>query len=253
MILPTISSLVRRPASLMCISCRAGPRQREAALKMARQYFIETGEPERKYFIARRQSYHGNTLGALAVGGNPWRRDPFAPLLIETHHVAPCYEYRERRPDETAENYGRRLAAELEARFHDLGPENVIAFVAETVVGATAGALMPVPGYFKRVREVCDRHGVLLILDEVMCGMGRTGTLHACEQEEISPDLMAIAEGVGWRLRADRRRPGPGQNFPGVCDWLGAVPARTYLHGPPLELRRCFGSPASDRARRSAR
>ena len=174
-----------------------GSEAMEAALKMARQYFIEAGEPKRKYFIARRQSYHGNTLGALAVGGNPWRREHFAPLLIETHHVAPCYEYRERRPDETAESYGRRLAAELEAKIHDLGPENVIAFVAETVVGATAGALMPVPGYFKRVREVCDRHGVLLILDEVMCGMGRTGTLHACEQEGISPDLMAIAKGLG--------------------------------------------------------
>jgi adenosylmethionine-8-amino-7-oxononanoate aminotransferase len=174
-----------------------GSEAMEAALKMARQYFVEIGEPERKYFIARHQSYHGNTLGALAVGGNAWRKRQFAPLLIETHHVAPCYEYRDRRSDETSEAYGRRLALELEAKIGDLGPEKVIAFVAETVVGATAGALTPVPSYFKRVREVCDRHHILLILDEVMCGMGRTGTLHACEQDGITPDLMAIAKGLG--------------------------------------------------------
>jgi adenosylmethionine-8-amino-7-oxononanoate aminotransferase len=169
----------------------------EAALKMARQYFVETGQPERRHFIARRQSYHGNTLGALAVGGNEWRRGQFAPLLIETHHVAPCYEYRGRQPEETPDAYGARLAAELEAKIEALGPESVIAFVAETVGGATSGAITPVPGYFRRIREICDRYGVLLILDEVMCGMGRTGSLHACEQEGVSPDLMTIAKGLG--------------------------------------------------------
>jgi adenosylmethionine-8-amino-7-oxononanoate aminotransferase len=169
----------------------------EAALKMARQYFVEIGEPERRHFIARRQSYHGNTLGALAVGGNLWRRRQFAPLLIETHHVAPCFEYRDRRPDETPRQYGARLAAELEAKIAELGPRTVMAFIAETVGGATAGCITPVEGYFRRVREICDRHGILLILDEVMCGMGRTGTLHACEQEGIAPDLMAIAKGLG--------------------------------------------------------
>jgi adenosylmethionine-8-amino-7-oxononanoate aminotransferase len=169
----------------------------EAALKLARQYFVEKGESERKHFIARKQSYHGNTLGALAVGGNEWRRKQFAPLLIETSHVSPCYEYRDRRPDETPEAYGERLAQELEAKIQELGPKTVLAFIAETVVGATLGAVTAVPGYFKRVREVCDKHGVLLILDEVMCGMGRTGTLHACEQEGITPDLMTIAKGLG--------------------------------------------------------
>jgi adenosylmethionine-8-amino-7-oxononanoate aminotransferase len=169
----------------------------EAALKLARQYFVEAGEPGRRHFIARRQSYHGNTLGALAVGGNEWRRKQFAPLLIETSHVSPCYEYRDRNPDETPEVYGELLAQELEAKIDELGPETVIAFVAETVVGATLGAVAAVPGYFRRVREICDRNGILLILDEVMCGMGRTGTLHACEQEGVSPDLMAIAKGLG--------------------------------------------------------
>jgi len=169
----------------------------EAALKMARQYFVEIGKPERRHIIGRQQSYHGNTLGALAVGGNMWRRKQFAPLLMESHHVSPCYEYRGKRADESPRQYGERLAAELEAKIEALGPKTVIAFIAETVGGATAGCVLPVEGYFKRVREICDRHGVLLILDEVMCGMGRTGTLHACEREGISPDLMAIAKGLG--------------------------------------------------------
>lgn len=169
----------------------------EAALKMARQYFVEIGQPQRRHFVARRQSYHGNTLGALAVGGNQWRRKQFAPLLIDTHHVSPCFEYRGRRADETPRQYGERLAQELEAKLAELGPDTVIAFIAETVGGATSGAIAPVEGYFKRIREICNRHGILLILDEVMCGMGRTGTLHACEQEGIAPDLMAIAKGLG--------------------------------------------------------
>jgi len=169
----------------------------ESALKMARQYFVEIGQPQRTHFIARRQSYHGNTLGALAVGGNAWRREPFAPILVPATHVSPCYPYREQRDGESAEQYGLRLAAELEAAIVAQGADRVIAFVAETVGGATAGVLTPVPGYFKAVRAVCDKYGVLLILDEVMCGMGRTGSLHACEQEGVVPDLMTIAKGLG--------------------------------------------------------
>lgn len=169
----------------------------EAALKMARQYFLETGQPQRSRLIARRQSYHGNTLGALAAGGNAWRRVQFEPLLIETHHIAPCYPYRDRAEGESLEDYGRRAADELEAKLLDLGPETVCAFVAETVVGATAGALVPAPGYLRRIREICDQYGVLLILDEVMCGMGRTGTLFAYEQEGIVPDMVTIAKGLG--------------------------------------------------------
>jgi adenosylmethionine-8-amino-7-oxononanoate aminotransferase len=169
----------------------------EAALKMARQYFVERGQPQRRHVIARRQSYHGNTLGALATGGNEWRRAPFSPLLIETHHIDPCFAYRFREPGETDEAYAARAADALEAKIQELGPDTVMAFVAETVVGATAGAVPPVADYFKRIRRICDRHGVLLVLDEVMCGMGRTGTLHACEQEGIAPDLMTIAKGLG--------------------------------------------------------
>jgi adenosylmethionine-8-amino-7-oxononanoate aminotransferase len=174
-----------------------GSEAMEASLKMARQYFVETGQPQRRHFIGRRQSYHGNTLGVLAVGGNAMRRQQFSPLLFEAHHVAPPYSYRDRRDGETPEQYGERLAAELDAKIRELGPDTVIGFVAETVGGATQGCTTPPPGYFKRVREICDRHGILLILDEVMCGMGRTGTLHACEQEGIAPDLLAIAKGLG--------------------------------------------------------
>ncbi len=169
----------------------------EAALKMARQYFVEIGEPQRRRIIARQQSYHGNTLGALAAGGNEWRREPFRPLLIEAHHIDPCYAYRYRRAGESDEAYAARAAQALEDMIVELGPETVMAFVAETVVGATLGAVPPVADYFKRIRAICDRYGVLLILDEVMCGMGRTGTLHACAQEGISPDLMTIAKGLG--------------------------------------------------------
>ena len=169
----------------------------ETALKMARQYFLEIGQPQRTHFISRRQSYHGNTLGALAIGGNQWRREPFAPLLIDVTHVSPCYPYREQRAEENAEQYGARLAAELDETILELGADSVIAFIAEPVAGATLGAAPAVPGYFKRVKEVCDRHGILLILDEVMCGMGRCGTLFACEAEGVVPDLITIAKGLG--------------------------------------------------------
>ena len=169
----------------------------ETALKMARQYFVERGEPQRRRFIARRQSYHGNTLGALSVGGNRWRKAPFEPILIESHHIDPCYAYRHQQPGESIEAYGARAADLLEAKLQELGPETVIAFVAETVVGATLGAVPPAPGYFRRIREICDRYGVLLILDEVMCGMGRTGTLYACEQDGIAPDIAVVAKGLG--------------------------------------------------------
>jgi len=174
-----------------------GSEAMEAALKLARQYFVEIGQPRRAKFIARRNSYHGNTLGALAVGGNAWRRQQFAPLLIDVEHVAPPYAYRDRRADETDAQYGERLVAEIGQAIERVGGDNVIAFVAETVGGATSGCLTAPPGYYKAVRELCDRHGILLILDEVMCGMGRTGSLHACEQEGVAPDLMAIAKGLG--------------------------------------------------------
>jgi adenosylmethionine-8-amino-7-oxononanoate aminotransferase len=169
----------------------------EAALKMARQYFVEKGEPQRRHIIARRQSYHGNTLGALAVGGNEWRRRQFKPLLIETHHIDPCYAYRLQGAGETDQAYAARAAQALENQILALGADTVIAFVAETVAGATLGAAPPVADYLNQVRRICDRYGVLLILDEVMCGMGRTGRLYACEEDGVVPDLVTIAKGLG--------------------------------------------------------
>ncbi|MCL4747459.1 MAG: aspartate aminotransferase family protein [Burkholderiaceae bacterium] len=169
----------------------------EAAIKLARQYFLETGEPGRHHFISRRQSYHGNTLGALSISGNEPRRAPYLPYLFETTRIAPCYPYRDRRADESEEQYGLRVANELSAALERLGAKNVAAFVAETVCGATLGAQPAVPGYFKRIREICDANGILLILDEVMCGMGRTGSLYAFEAEGVAPDIVTCAKGLG--------------------------------------------------------
>ena len=179
-----------------------GSEAMEASLKLCRQYFLEINQPQRSHVIARRQSYHGNTLGALSAGGNQWRRQPFEPLLSSgVSHIAPCYHYRDAEPGESLEEYGLRVANELEAEILRIGPERVAAFLAEPVVGATLGAVAPVPGYFQRIREICDQYGVLLVLDEVMCGMGRTGSLFACEQEGIAPDVLCIAKGLGAGLQ----------------------------------------------------
>jgi adenosylmethionine-8-amino-7-oxononanoate aminotransferase len=169
----------------------------EAALKLARQYHLERGDSRRTRFIARRLGYHGNTLGALAAGGSVWRRAPYAPMLIDVPLVEPCFEYRFAEPGETPEDYGRRAADSLEQEIVRLGPETVAAFIAETVVGATTGAVPPVPGYLKHIREICTLHGVLLILDEVMCGSGRTGTFLACEQDDVVPDIVTLGKGLG--------------------------------------------------------
>jgi adenosylmethionine-8-amino-7-oxononanoate aminotransferase len=169
----------------------------EAALKLARQYFIEKGEPQRRHVIGRMQSYHGTTSGALSVGGNIGRRAVFEPLLLAAaHHISACFPYRGQRDDESPAQYGTRVADELEAKILELGADSVAAFIAETVVGSTLGCVEPAPGYFARIREICDKYGVLLILDEVMCGMGRTGTRYACEQEGIAPDFIALAKGL---------------------------------------------------------
>jgi adenosylmethionine-8-amino-7-oxononanoate aminotransferase len=174
-----------------------GSEATEAAIKLARQYFVEKGQPNRRHVIARRQSYHGNTLGALAAGGNEMRRKQFAPLLIDIQHIAPCYEYAEKGDDESSFDYGQRVAQELEDEILRLGPDAVMAFMAEPVVGATSGAVPPVEGYFIRIREICDKYGVLLIFDEVMCGMGRTGYLFACDADNVAPDILCIAKGLG--------------------------------------------------------
>ena len=220
----------------------------EAALKMARQYFVEIGQPQRSKIIARRQSYHGNTLGALATGGNAWRRAQFKPLLAETHHIDPCYAYRYQEPGETDAAYGLRAAQALEDKILELGPETVMAFVAEPVVGATAGAVPAAEGYFRRIRDICDNYGVLLIFDEVMCGMGRTGTLHACEQDGVAPDLMTVAKGLGGRLPADRRDVPERQDLRRLRQGDRLLPAWAHLHLPSDGLRRRARGAERDRA-----
>jgi adenosylmethionine-8-amino-7-oxononanoate aminotransferase len=207
--------------------CSSGSEATEAALKLARQYHVEHGEPRRTQFIARRQSYHGNTLGALAASGNAMRRRLYQPMLSDAfHHVSPSYAYRDRRDDETEAEYVARLAEELETAFLSLGPENVAAFIAEPVVGATLGCVTALPGYFQAMRAVCDRHGALLILDEVMCGMGRTGTMHAWEQEGVTPDIQVVAKGLGGGYQPIGGILITGQIVAVLCNGSGA-----FMHG----------------------
>lgn len=171
----------------------------EAALKVCRQAHLERGEEKRSHYIARRQSYHGATLATMSVGYHAARRKTYAPMLMTENisHVSPAYVYRHQRDDESEEEYGLRAAQELEAEIQRVGPENVAAFVAETVVGSSIGVAPPPKGYFKEIRRICDEHGVMLILDEVMSGMGRTGTLFAFEQDGIAPDIVTVAKGLG--------------------------------------------------------
>ena len=210
-----------------------GSEATEAAIKLARQYFVEIGEPQRRHLIARRQSYHGNTLGALAAGGNAWRREKFSPLLVDVSHISPCYEYAERQESESSYEYGQRVAQELEDEILRLGPNTVMAFMAEPVVGATSGAVPAVEGYFRRIREICNQYGVLLILDEVMCGMGRTGHLFACDADGIAPDIVCIAKGLGSRLSTGRGDALYKADLRSHRKRLGLFPARPYLPGPP--------------------
>ena len=170
----------------------------EAAAKLARQYFYENDKKTlRKNFIAREESYHGNTLGALSISGHVARRSPYLPFLMgNVHLVSSCNAYRQRKQGESDEAFVAKKAAELEAKFQELGPETVIAFVAEPVVGAALGCVPYVPGYLKAMRDICHNHGALLILDEIMCGMGRTGTLHAWQGEDVVPDIEAIGKGL---------------------------------------------------------
>jgi len=223
------------PGGLACAYFVSGGSEAiEASIKLARQYFIERGEPKRQHFIARRQSYHGNTLGALAAGGNAWRREPYAPLLSPAFsHVTPAFAYHEKHDHESEAEFVARLAAELEAEFQRLGPDTVAAFLAEPVVGATAGCVPAPEGYFRSVRDICNRHGALLIFDEVMCGMGRTGTLHAWEQEGVAPDIQAVAKGLGGGYQPIGAMLASGQIIDTLRQGSGAFQhGHTYLAHP---------------------
>ncbi|KAH9883859.1 pyridoxal phosphate-dependent transferase [Xylariomycetidae sp. FL2044] len=181
------------------IFVNSGSEATDAALKLASQYWVEVGQPQRVNIISRFQSYHGNTLGALSVSGNETRRAYYKPWLSQNvHFVDPCYAFRGKLPDEDDCCYVNRLRHQLEQKILELGPETVSAFVAETVSGSSLGCVPPVPGYLKAVREVCDKYDILLILDEIMCGMGKTGTMHAWEQDDIrGPDIQMIGKALG--------------------------------------------------------
>jgi len=168
----------------------------EAALMMTRQYAVESGQDGRRTIISRRNSFHGATVMTLAVGDAGNRKRPFVPPSLETPKIAPTYAYRDKRDDESLEAYGARIADELEQAILREAPGAVLAFIAETVVGSSSGALTPPPGYLVRIRDICNRHGVLLILDEVYCGLGRTGHLHACQADGVVPDILVVAKGL---------------------------------------------------------
>ncbi|CAM1500413.1 Fc.00g095750.m01.CDS01 [Cosmosporella sp. VM-42] len=172
----------------------------DSAMKLARQYYVEKGELQRKRFVARKQAYHGNTIGSMSVGSNLARRAPYEDTLMleRVSWVSPAYAYRGQHKDETEEDYARRLVEELDAEFQAVGPETVIAFIAETVGGATAGCITAPKGYFEGVQKVCNKYGILLILDEIMCGSGRVGTYFAFEQEgDVRPDIVTVGKGIG--------------------------------------------------------
>lgn len=178
-----------------------GSEAMEGVIKLSKQYYFEQGQPQRTNFISRNLSYHGNTVATLSLSGHPARRAPYEAILSHDnfHHVSPAYAKRFQRSDETEEQYVERLRQELEDKFIALGPDTVIGFVAETVVGATTGALAAPKGYFKAMKSVCKKYGALFILDEVMSGMGRMGTLHAWESfgDGEAPDIQAVAKGLG--------------------------------------------------------
>lgn len=190
-----------------------GSEANETAVKLARQFWLAKGREKKYIVISREQSYHGNTLGALSLSGNPMRREIFAPILHDWPRIAPCYAYRHQADDETDEDYGDRAAQALEDAIVEHGAENIAAFIAETVVGATLGAVPPAPGYLKKIRAICDRQEILLILDEVMSGSGRSGTYFAFEQDDVLPDITTIAKGLGGGYQA-----------------IGAMIARSHVH-----------------------
>jgi adenosylmethionine-8-amino-7-oxononanoate aminotransferase len=195
-----------------------GSEANETALKLVRQYWVARGRDKKHIMISRKQSYHGNTLGALSLAGNPGRSKIYAPLLQHWPKIKPCYAYRHQLPDESDEAYGARSAAGLENAIHEHGAENIAAFFAETVVGATMGAVPAVGPYFRKIREICNRHDILLVLDEIMAGCGRTGTWFAFEQEGVLPDIVTMAKGLGAGYQP-----------------IGAVLAREFIHDGIVE------------------
>jgi len=198
-----------------------GSEATENAVKMALQYQRDRGETSKHIVISRWQSYHGATLASLSWSGNPARRKPYAAAMPAAEHIPPCNPYRPWLNSAPGE-FGPDSAAYLDRVIKQLGAENVAAFIAEPIVGATLGAVAAAPGYFQAIREICDRHGVVFIADEVMSGFGRTGKKFGIDHWGVTPDLIACAKGIA-----------------GGYAPLGAVIARAEIVG---EVRRRSGS-----------
>jgi adenosylmethionine-8-amino-7-oxononanoate aminotransferase len=211
----------------------SGSEQVENAMKLARQYHVDTGKPAKRLIVGRRQSYHGMSIATLNVGGHAQRRELYEPMFAGTYLTEPHFEYRYRRDDEDADGYSRRAADALEETLLALGPENVAAFLCEPVVGATTGCVPGSPVYFERVREICDRHDVLLIFDEIFCGMGRTGTLYACEQDRVVPDMLVLAKGLAGGYQPMSALLINERIYRGVRDGRGYIAnGHTYMNHP---------------------
>ena len=177
----------------------SGSEATDSVMKLARQHFWEQGQTQRVHFVSRKGSYHGNTIAAMSISTNMGRKIPYdgAITLPNVSYVSAANMDNEKRRDEDEEDFVARLVKELEDEFQRVGPDTVIAFVAETVIGATSGSVCAPNGYFSEVKKVCEKYGILLILDEVMCGMGRTGTYFAFEKENVCPDLVTVGKGLG--------------------------------------------------------
>ena len=174
-----------------------GSEANETALKVAWQYWAARGRPNKKIIIGRDHSYHGNTFGVLSASGNDARRRASAAPLVNWPRIPPCYAYRERRNDEPIEVYSARAAAYLDDAIRRAGADKVAAFICEPIVGSSLGVVAAAPGYLSRVREICDQHEVLFIADEIMCGSGRTGTFFAHRHDNVVPDIVTLAKGIG--------------------------------------------------------
>jgi adenosylmethionine-8-amino-7-oxononanoate aminotransferase len=168
----------------------------EAAVMIAKQAAVAMGQPKRNRIISRDKSFHGGTTMTLGIADHKPRKKILDGILPDAIHISAPYGYRDSRDGETPEAYGLRIADELEAAILAAQTDSILCFIAETVCGGGYGALTPPAGYYKRIREICDRHGIFFILDEVYCGLGRTGTLHACEQDGVVPDLLVVAKGL---------------------------------------------------------
>jgi len=209
-----------------------GSEASESAIKFCRQYFLAKGEPQRCKVIGREPGYHGGTLGALAITGDEHQHEVFGPMLRAMPKVPTPFTYR-LPPNHTRESYARHCAEALDRKIREEGPESVMAFIMEPVGGLATGALVPEAIYVSMVREICDRHGILLIFDEVMSGAGRTGRFLAADHwPESRPDLVILAKGIAAGYTPMGCLLAPAAMVKAVSDAGGFMNGFTYFANP---------------------